>query len=206
MIADKEEALTIPWPQFDPSHTAAIQEIVNSSDRGIAIVGGAYLDSTLERTVLERLRKDGVAQKILRVNGPLGSFESKIDILYLLYGIEAPVRDALYAIKNIRNKFAHDLNIASFDSDDKKIVGGFQQLTLHLTHEFFPHHLVPIDSRRKMIKVDAKRDIFILNMAICSAYLMRDRVSHHLNSNLGRSQAELETHLQKCFPKGIPDA
>jgi hypothetical protein len=86
----------MPWAVFNDDHTRAIEEMLTSgSDRVIAILGGAILDDTLRRTLVERFHNDeDITNKLLRINGALGNAEPKIDVLYLLSGFGKPMRNA----------------------------------------------------------------------------------------------------------------
>src|SRR5215216_5071309 len=101
------------WAIFDDKwHTQAILEILNGSDRVATIVGGALLEETLTRTPRERLHNDKDAYiKIAKPSGALGSPAPKIDLLYLLKAFNETERDAMAALCEIRNLFAHNVRM-----------------------------------------------------------------------------------------------
>ena len=172
------------WAIFDDVHMQAIGEVIASgSERVTAVVGGALLDDTLRRTLSERLRdhKD-IRGKILKVGGAIGNTGPKIDILFMLYAFEKPVRDTLYGIAEIRNFFAHNLD-ASFDSEDKQMVRAMQKLCLHNGKTVYPHHIYDGDTDLTIETVSTNRDKFLVNLKLCLIMLMRDRVSHETWSN-----------------------
>lgn len=85
------------------------------SDRGAAILGGAYVESILEGAIKSKLvdlKLDGsqtLFDRIFKGYGPLATFSSKIDLGFGLQLIgERSYRD-LAIIRRIRNAFAHDL-------------------------------------------------------------------------------------------------
>ena len=80
----------MPWAIFeDKPDTKAIIELISSkSGRVAAVVGGALLDEHVRETLLERLRDSGVAQRLLKIEGPLGNLGPKIDLLYLLHAFD----------------------------------------------------------------------------------------------------------------------
>jgi hypothetical protein len=90
---------------------------------------------------------------------------------------EKPFRNAMYGIAEIRNLFAHQLDM-QFQSTDQKLIKAAKRLTLHegLTH--FPNpgvwerHLAPIDS------TDTVRDKFLVNLKVCLLWLAADYWRH----------------------------
>ena len=64
-----------------------------------------------------RLRTDKpvIAGGLFRPSGPLGSFSAKIDHAYLSRILSDTAYKDLIILKNVRNDFAHDLELDSFD-------------------------------------------------------------------------------------------
>ena len=186
------------WAIFEETHLGAIREILNGSDRVVAIVGGALLDDTLRRTLRERLRnhKD-IENKLFKVGGALGNMVPKIDMLFMLQAIEKPVRDTLYGLADIRNLFAHNLN-ADLKSGGK-MAEAVAKLTLHVDREKWPHHWLNEDKNVKIDSMDlaTPRDIVITNLRICLILLMRDRVSHVTWSNVPLSPEEIRENFNR---------
>src|SRR5205823_12530759 len=60
-----------------------------------------------------------ISQELFRASGPLGPFGTKIRVAYMLRVLPPEIYNDLITISKIRNKFAHDLSIKSFD--DQKI-------------------------------------------------------------------------------------
>ncbi|HET9715749.1 MAG TPA: hypothetical protein VFP60_06135 [Pseudolabrys sp.] len=168
------------WALFGSQERGVLEMIEHSgSHRVTAIVGGALLDEALTRTVTERLRKHAdIADKLFKVNGPLGNTVPKIDLLYMLYGIDDATRKGLYGIAEVRNFFAHNLD-ASFDSTKPKFVDGMSKLTMHEGRTKYPHHLKKgADSEHPIESIRNVRDRFVVNLKIGLIALMSDRVSH----------------------------
>jgi hypothetical protein len=87
------------------------------NERAAAIVGGAFLDTLLEHILLGFLAEDEKeVQRLLDPEQPLGSYGSRIRIVYCLGLIGKVIRDDLRLVGKIRNRFAHDLH-ASFDDE-----------------------------------------------------------------------------------------
>ncbi len=92
-------------------------EFHHQSDRIVAVVGGAYLDSLLDsllRAVFIDSEKE--ADGLLRPDAPLGSNGSRYQLAYCLGLIRIDQRDDLKIIAKIRNLFAHDFKALTFDT------------------------------------------------------------------------------------------
>lgn len=81
-----------------------------ASDRAVAIVGPAFLDTLLSHILSEFLVEDAnEVKKLLNPDGPLGTYGSRVTACYCL-GLVGPIITAdLRLVGKIRNKFAHDL-------------------------------------------------------------------------------------------------
>lgn len=89
------------------------------SDRALAVVGGAFLDSVLENILIEFLIDDEKeVGELLRYDQPMGTFGGRVRAAYCLGLLREAIFDDLRIVGRIRNKFAHDLS-ASFE--DKQI-------------------------------------------------------------------------------------
>ncbi|HJU05299.1 MAG TPA: MltR family transcriptional regulator, partial [Nitrospiraceae bacterium] len=87
-------------------------------DRVVAIVGAAYLDSTLDSLIRAIFVDDqGEADRLLRPEGALGANGSRCQLAYCLGLITRDQRDDLKTIARIRNEFAHDFRRSSFNDD-----------------------------------------------------------------------------------------
>jgi DNA-binding MltR family transcriptional regulator len=88
----------------------------HSSARAYGIVLSAILENHL--TSIHRLlmrREPKIADELFRPTGPLGPFGTKIKLAYLMRVIDKNTYTDLTIVTKIRNAFAHDLSIASFD-------------------------------------------------------------------------------------------
>lgn len=97
-------------------------EIETTSDRACAIVSAAFLDNTIQNIIMSFLCKDSSTQDraLFNQNGPLSTFSSKVIIAYRLGLISKKEYDNLNVIRKIRNCFAHDLTVNSFETPDVK--------------------------------------------------------------------------------------
>jgi len=102
--------------EIDPEEKA---EIDLSTDRAAAICGASYIEEIL----LTALRRHFVHaptefDRMFRSSGPLAAFDARIRIAHLSSLITSVFRDDLLIIKDVRNRFAHRLDIKSFDADE----------------------------------------------------------------------------------------
>jgi len=178
------------WAILNNEQRGALIELIEgeSSDRVLAIVGGAILDDSLFRALDLRLRMNtSVKQKMFKIGGALGNLGPKIDIGYLLYMYEKPIRDAMYGIEKVRNFFAHNL-VADLQSENPKLIKAMANLKLHegLTHYTNPVTGKPAtdDPLMKIEPIIGPRDIFIINLKICLLALRFDHRTHRHGSNL----------------------
>jgi hypothetical protein len=186
------------WAIFDDSHVRGIGEMISSnSERVLAVVGGALLDDTVRRTLEERLVKNSeLVANLVGPDKPLGNLGPRIDVLFLLGGIDAQTRNALQGIARVRNFFAHNLD-ASFDSLSEDFVKPMTRLHLHDGKTHYPHHLYGGDSSYQIEQVTNKRLQFVVNLKLGLIALMRDRVSHHLHTNIPLTEEQIRAQFEK---------
>jgi len=89
----------------------------DESDRGCALFAAAYLDTALEglfrASVLEGKK---IEEELFEGSSPLATFSGRIRLAYYLGLISAEFRADLETIRKIRNDFAHDATVLSFDT------------------------------------------------------------------------------------------
>jgi DNA-binding MltR family transcriptional regulator len=120
-----------------------------SSDRIVAIVGAAYLESILE-TLLREVFIDAPdeADQLLRPSAPLGSTGPRFQLAFCLGLITREQRDDLKLVAKIRNEFAHDFNIQSFDASPvREYCVSLQQPALIAA---MPEKMFPADVAKQM--------------------------------------------------------
>ncbi len=93
-------------------------DYLSESDRACAILIASHFEVTLE----EILKKYFVPIKsntdeLIDGYGPLGTFSAKIDISYRLGLISKKFSNDLHLVRKIRNHYAHNIGIISFDDD-----------------------------------------------------------------------------------------
>ncbi|SRR6266852_189559 len=122
-------------PQLDPEEVGVEvlaemdREFHDSTDRVIAVVGAAYLDSMLDRllrAVFIDAPKD--VERLLRPDSALGSNGARYQIAYCLGLITVDQRDDMKTVARIRNEFAHNFKEASFsDSPVREYCSALKQ-------------------------------------------------------------------------------
>lgn len=112
MTPDVEQFLKAQLADFLAFRKALTQE----SDRGCALFAAAYLDKALSDLLYLSLVTDKRVEKdLFDGNAPLSAFSSRIKLAYYLGKISKECRADLDTIRGIRNDFAHDARIISFE-------------------------------------------------------------------------------------------
>jgi DNA-binding MltR family transcriptional regulator len=96
------------------------QELQRESDRGVALVGAAYLDDTLELMLKRFFVDDGkVADSLLssEAMAPLGTFSGRTKLAYCMGLIGPKMFEDLNTIRSIRNAFAHRHSPLTFNDE-----------------------------------------------------------------------------------------
>ncbi len=108
---------------------ARLFDYSENSDRAVAIVGPAFLDTLLTEILMNFfVDDDKEVLKLLQPEGSLGTFGAKVSACYCLGLIGQIVKTDLRLVAKIRNRFAHDLR-ANFS--DAKIAGWCKSLRWH---------------------------------------------------------------------------
>ena len=90
-----------------------------------------------------------------------------------------------YGIAEIRNLFAHQLDMV-FSSSDKKMIKAASKLTLHQGKTHYPNPFTREDHPETPIiePVETVRDKFFVNLKLCLLWLMGDDARHRPWSNV----------------------
>lgn len=91
--------------------------LTDESDRGCALFAAAYLDKALSDVLfLSLVENKKIETELFEGNAPLATFSSRIKLAFYLGKISAACRSDLEVIRKIRNDFAHDASLISFDT------------------------------------------------------------------------------------------
>lgn len=106
------------WLLTCDAHRKAIAEIEQTkSDRATAIVATSVVEKDLTRAIERRMVPDERETSMLfKHSGPLGAFEAKVHLAYLMGMIDGSLREDLTRIADIRNRFAHQVEPLRFNS------------------------------------------------------------------------------------------
>lgn len=124
---------------------AALLALEGDSDRSVGIVGAALLESRLRALEIWLLERDEkVSHELFRPAGAIGFFESQIQLgrLLGLYS-DAAYRD-LMAVKRIRNTFAHQVAVRTFDDQPvRELVRDLRLVDTYTTGD--PNRVHPVE-------------------------------------------------------------
>ena len=96
-----------------PKKLALLQ---SESDRGAVLVASSMIEEALKNLLMAKLVPSSTKQDPLfnGGNAPLGTFSSKIEMAYRLGLIRREWKELLYIFKNLRNDFAHNVEVNNF--------------------------------------------------------------------------------------------
>ena len=89
---------------------ALIEEMEGQTDRGVAIVGAAWVEEAMSTAIESFLHSDPKSwQRLFGVSGPMSTLSAKIDLARLLGIISEVIRSDLHILRDVRNEFAHHI-------------------------------------------------------------------------------------------------
>ncbi len=95
-----------------------VDDIHGKSDRAVAIVGAAFLDSHLEQLLGSFFVDDyDEVRALVGSDRPLGTFGARIRMGYILGLISKEERDDLWSVNQIREFFIREMGELSFSDD-----------------------------------------------------------------------------------------
>jgi hypothetical protein len=130
-----------------------------------------------------RMRSTSITERFFSWNGPMGGFNAKIQLGYLLGMYSKEALKTLLALADIRNVFAHKLTIHTFEANNPKLKEGLDRLILHTVYQWYPHPFYDGDSNIEVEAPTSARETFIVNLKILLVLLMRDLRLHLPHSN-----------------------
>lgn len=103
---DLEEKKRIDLSSLKP----LINEFRDEGDRSSVILAAAKLDLLLEQLVTRKLLPTGATRdELLEPEGPLSTFNARIQVAHRLGLIDPELTRALHLMRKIRNSFAHEV-------------------------------------------------------------------------------------------------
>jgi hypothetical protein len=177
------------WALLGKKMQSGVNAFANSrSARVVAILGASTLEEMLRRTLEYRFRESSVATEAFE-RGFLNTMHARMQLAYLLemYGKNELV--AVTGIAEMRNKFAHRLDVHSFN--DSSLDEHFKKLKLHTLYKKFPHPFAEGDSDENVPSPSTRRGVFIVNLQLLLTILLRDYGSHFSHSNHAKPLGKL---------------
>jgi hypothetical protein len=96
-----------------------VKEEMKGSHRATAVVGGAFVEEHLTHVIKSRMVRDAkIIEEMFAPCRAFGDFGAKVDLGYLIGLYSKKAHKELNTIRRIRNDFAHQLELNSFDRDD----------------------------------------------------------------------------------------
>lgn len=91
------------------------------SDRGCCLLAVSFLDNELKLLLEEKLVGEKKYKKeLFDLNGPLGTFSSKINLSYSIGMLSKSLKNDINSIRKIRNEFGHNYTQIDFESSSIK--------------------------------------------------------------------------------------
>ena len=87
-------------------------------DPGRALISSAIVEDFLQQLLLHAMRSLSNTKAKRLFDGPLATFDAKIEVAYAFDLIDDDLRNDLNVIKDIRNAFAHSLDWMHFQSKE----------------------------------------------------------------------------------------
>jgi len=93
-----------------------VQDLGKETDRGVALVGGAFLDAIIGNLLLKSLANDKKSvQALIEYPGPVNASADRANLAYCVGLVGPKTLDELKLIRKIRNHFAHMHRAVSFE-------------------------------------------------------------------------------------------
>lgn len=105
-----------PWSESAAEHVYLRNHVLaRETDRGAAVLGPAYIETLLEAVIMAFLRNTPSTARLTEPTGPLSTFAAKSNLAHALGLIHDDTYHDLNLIRDIRNAFAHEVHLHSFD-------------------------------------------------------------------------------------------
>lgn len=97
-----------------------LDKIINleKSDLAKVLVATSFIDTTLSSLLNKFFINSKISNRIISNIGFLGNYQAKSDISYILGLISKPLYNNIVKIGEIRNKFAHDFKLTTFNDEE----------------------------------------------------------------------------------------
>jgi DNA-binding MltR family transcriptional regulator len=147
---------------------AAFRELQGQTDRGAAVIAGSMLEEMLRILLVQRMtplsnrRHDAIFGKM----APLSSFSAKIEMALALGVITENFYYQLHAIREVRNRFAHQIEGLTFDHPDiQKAMHVARSRSPKAVHDDKSDFMLRFLASAYMLGISARDDIRIKTLS-----------------------------------------
>ena len=109
-------------------HNNIVQEFEKESDRGAAVLAGSLIENYLAKYMKSNMIDDKNVDDLFHGFGPFSTFSQRFRSAYAFRLISKEQKQTLSIIQSIRNHFAHNPYIATFE--DKKVAGWCRSISI----------------------------------------------------------------------------
>ena len=121
------------WGSLNDDEKITVDTLEHDSDRGVSSTLATMLDSRLKWAICSRLKRHRkIEADLFDPSRPLSSLSAKIDMAAMLGIVSIDAHHDLHLLRGVRNRFAHHLDIRSFD--DLWVLDKLNTLNLINTH------------------------------------------------------------------------
>ncbi len=153
------------------------------TDRGCALMATAYIDERLATLLKAYFVNDlKLMKELFAHSGPLGTFSSRIDVAYAVGLISSDLHREINLLRKIRNEFAHEHRVLTFESPAVKSRCGELSVSSHLSN---------IPSRRQFLTT------LMMVLATLNVKIMRTRHRRRILENLSEKRLKVLKSVSK---------
>jgi DNA-binding MltR family transcriptional regulator len=128
------------WSASTDHEAKAIARFASGDDHTAAIIAGTIVEARLRQALEKVMVRDAeIEREMFHPSGPIGDFAAKIRLAFLLGLISKEGLQNLNLIKDVRNRFAHWVEVESFKSSNvKSLTDRFSILERHFEETITP--------------------------------------------------------------------
>lgn len=103
-------------PELSEDSRRFMEDLQKETDRGVALVGAAFLDDVLAALLRAAMVDDSkITNKLLEYPGPVSTSAARADLAYCMGLLGPDMYADLKVIREVRNRFGHSHVPASFE-------------------------------------------------------------------------------------------
>jgi DNA-binding MltR family transcriptional regulator len=157
--------------------TQALHKLDSESDRSAAIVAATILDTALTEALKVYLHQNTkITKEFFAITGPGGDLGPKVDLAFLVGLVNKDTWRDLVTIRDIRNKFAHRLDVSDFKSEAIATLSRNLKIaelrTFDAKTKKFPKECWMSVGNRKQILADPRERFLLTVLVLCHGLSM----------------------------------